>query len=109
MAKGNRLGDNLTDALIRLVQKVENTPEGGQFFSVTGRFEDVARPTTFRICTFTGAWSKNQDKTITFKHGGGGTVVATNLFANLSAPASTAHCAIHAEGTAWYLISAECE
>lgn len=108
MAKGNRLGDNLTDALIRVVQKAENTPESGQTFSVTGRFEDVARPVTFRICTFTGAWSKNQDKTITFRHGGGGTVVATNLMADIPAPASSGNCAIHAEGTAWFLISAEC-
>lgn len=107
MAKGNRLGNNLTDAIIRVVNKVENTPASGQFFNVTGRFEDVPSPVTFRICTFTGAWSKNQDKTITFKHGGG-TVVATNLFADITAPASTAHCAIHAEGTAWFLISAEC-
>jgi hypothetical protein len=109
MTKGNRLGDNLTNALIRVVEKVEGTPGRGQYFNVTGQFEDIPDPVTFRICTFTGSWAKNEDKAITFKHGGGGTVVATNLFANLSAPASSGNCAIHAEGTAWFLIAAECE
>ena len=65
---------------------------------------------TFRVCTFTGAWSKNSTKTVTFKNQTStpNTVSASNLFAAIAAPASTANCAIARDGTAWYLIAAEC-
>jgi hypothetical protein len=64
----------------------------------------------FRICTFTGAWSINSSKTVTFKYQTTtpNTVSALNLFANVPAPPSTANCAIGREGTAWFLIAAEC-
>ena len=68
---------------------------------------------TFRICTYTGAWSKNTDKTVTFRGitATPNTAVATNLFANVSgvtATSTTKNCAIAKDGTAWYLIAAEC-
>jgi hypothetical protein len=66
---------------------------------------------TFRICTFTGAWSKNTLKTVTFKFATNtpNTVSASNLFANISTSSpGTLNCAIAKEGTAWYLIAAEC-
>lgn len=64
----------------------------------------------FRVCTFTGAWSKGTDKTVTFKYQTStpNTAVATNLFADLSAAASPKNCAIAKDGTAWFLIAAEC-
>jgi hypothetical protein len=65
---------------------------------------------TFRICTFTGAWSINASKTVTFRGvtSTPNTVSAVNLFAAISAPASAANCAIAKDGTAWYLIAAQC-
>jgi len=64
----------------------------------------------FRVCTFTGAWSKNTDKTVTFKYQTStpNTAAASNLFADLGAAESSRNCAIAREGTAWYLIAAEC-
>lgn len=64
----------------------------------------------FRICTFTGAWSKNTDKTVTFRGvtATPNTALATNLFASIGTAASSRNCAIAREGTAWYLIAAEC-
>ena len=64
----------------------------------------------FRICTFTGAWSINSAKTVTFKYTTAtpNTAVATNLFATLGAAASSRNCAIAKDGTAWFLIAAEC-
>ena len=67
----------------------------------------------FRICTYTGAWSKNTDKTVTFRGitATPNTAIATNLFANVSgvtATSVTKNCAIAKDGTAWYLIAAEC-
>jgi len=64
----------------------------------------------FRVCTFTGAWSINSAKTVTFKYTTAtpNTAVATNLFATLGTAASSRNCAIAKDGTAWFLIAAEC-
>ncbi len=64
----------------------------------------------FRVCTFTGAWSKNTLKTVTFKYTTStpNTVSSSNLFADIGTAASARNCAIAREGTAWYLIAAEC-
>jgi hypothetical protein len=59
---------------------------------------------TFRIATFTGAWSIGATKTVTLKFATAQTAVATNLFATLPAPLASADCAIAKEGTAWYLV-----
>jgi hypothetical protein len=74
-------------------------------------FDSVQQSRTrpvFRVCTFTGAWSKGANKTVTFKYQTStpNTVTATNLFA--SVPGS-GNCAIAREGTAWFLIAAECD
>jgi hypothetical protein len=64
----------------------------------------------FRVCTFTGSWSINASKTVTFRGvtTTPNTVAAVNLFAEISAPSSAANCAIAKDGTAWYLIAAQC-
>jgi hypothetical protein len=64
----------------------------------------------FRVCTFTGAWSINGSKTITLRNQTTtpNTVSAVNLFAAIAAPSGTANCAIAKDGTAWYLIAAQC-
>ncbi len=65
----------------------------------------------FRVCTFTGTWTKTESKVVTFKYQTStpNTVTATNLFATVSNTATTTlNCAIAREGTAWYLIAAEC-
>lgn len=64
----------------------------------------------FRMCTFTGEWTKGTTATVTFLNQTTtpNTVVARNVFATVDASAFTAHCAIAREGTAWYLIAAEC-
>ena len=64
----------------------------------------------FRICTFTGAWSKNAMKTVTLKYvtSTPNTFSATNLFAEIPSHASAKNCAIAKDGTAWFLVAAEC-
>jgi hypothetical protein len=64
----------------------------------------------FRVCTFTGSWSINASKTVTFRGvtSTPNTVAAINLFAAISAPSGAANCAIAKDGTAWYLIAAQC-
>lgn len=67
----------------------------------------------FRVATFTGAWAINSPKTVTFKFQTStpNTAIATNLFAALTGTTSTANirnCGIARDGTAWFLIAAEC-
>lgn len=64
---------------------------------------------SFRVCTFTGSWNIDVSKTVTFKYQTStpNTVTATNLFANITAT-GTRNCAIAKEGTAWFLIAAQC-
>jgi hypothetical protein len=70
----------------------------------------VAAGKVFRVCTFTGAWEINSSKTVTFRNvtSTPNTVSATNLFAAIPARSSSRNCAIAKDGTAWYLIAAEC-
>jgi hypothetical protein len=64
----------------------------------------------FRVATFTGAWSINAEKTVTFRNQTAtpNTAAAVNLFAALSSAAGSRNCAIAKDGTACYLIAAEC-
>jgi len=59
----------------------------------------------FRVCTYTGSWSKGSAKTVTFKYATGtpNTVSATNLFVPVTDTAG-GDCAVAKDGTAWFLI-----
>lgn len=72
-------------------------------------YRDTPAGKVFRICTFTGSWNIDAAKTVTFKYQTAtpNTVSATNLFANITAT-GTRNCAIAKEGTAWFLIAAQC-
>ena len=65
----------------------------------------------FRMATFTASWDKGNPQTVTFLNQPNtpNTAVAINLFADVAiSTAVTAHCAIARDGSAWYLIAAEC-
>lgn len=73
------------------------------------RFGTVATDArkTFRVATFTGAWSIGATKTVTFKYQTAtpNTANVTNLFFPIVGTAtSSVDCAIAKDGTAWYLI-----
>jgi hypothetical protein len=59
----------------------------------------------FRVCTFTGAWSINTAKTVTFRNvtTTPNTVSVTNLVCGLS-PTGSCDATIAKDGTAWYLV-----
>lgn len=114
---GYRLGPVLTDKVIAVVKRVEDTPYKYGNASIPVRFEDDGYgggsgggSGGIRICTFTGSWSKNSAKTVTFKYQTTtpNTVAATNIFANLSVDCGARNCAIARDGTAWFMIQAEC-
>jgi len=65
---------------------------------------------TVATATFTGAWNKGSDKTITFRVNTAQTAVATNLFANIAAPASgTKSCCVFLESDKYILFATECD
>jgi hypothetical protein len=68
---------------------------------------DGRKPKVFRVATFTGAWSINATKTVTFKYQTAtpNTASVTNLFFPVtSTAAGNTDCAIAKDGTAWFLI-----
>jgi hypothetical protein len=94
---------------VRTVEAGDRNQPGLTFdhpqFGATGKL--------FRICTFTGAWSKNSAKVVTFRGitSTPNTAVAQNIFVAITGTTSTSttkNCAIAKDGTAWYLIAAEC-
>jgi hypothetical protein len=96
--------------VVRAVEGGDRDTPGIYFGSAPG----AAPGKTFRVCTFTGAWSKNTAKTVTFRNQTStpNTVSSENLFISLpgsTATSSSRVCAIAKEGTAWHLIQWEWE
>ena len=90
------------------IAKVVRAVEGGDRDAGPLSFGNrgvAGNPKLFRVCTFTGAWSINATKTVTFKNQTAtpNTVVATNLFCGLD-PSGSCDVAIAKDGTAWYLV-----
>jgi len=68
-------------------------------------------PKQIRMGTFTGAWALNANNTVTFRTTTStpNTASAINIFAAIATSAtSPRNCAIAKDGTAWYLIAAQC-
>jgi len=90
----------------RAVLSLENQVPAGKPLE----FSASAPPqkTIFRMCSFSGAWSKGASKTVTFTAGTStaNTATATNLLGTIYRNVGAA--AIARDGTAWYLIAAEC-
>jgi hypothetical protein len=94
---------------VRIVEAGDRDATGLRF----GKPGDSSAGKVFRVCTFTGAWSKDAAKVVTFRGvtSTPNTAVAQNIFVAISGTTSTSttkNCAIAKDGTAWYLISAEC-
>lgn len=105
--RGNELvqfTSNAADRIAKVVRTVErgDTKGTGLYF---GRPAIAEEGKVFRICTFTGAWSINSSKVVTFRNQTTtpNTVSALNLFFPWTGAATT-DCAIARDGTAWYLI-----
>jgi len=64
-----------------------------------------ANPRVFRVCTFTGAWTINTEKVVTFKNvtTTPNTVSAMNLVCGIS-PTASCDVSIARAGSAWYLV-----
>lgn len=94
---------------VRIVEQGERDQTGPEYGAVVDSgFGGGGK--AIRICTFTGSWAKNTLKTVTlaFQTSTPNTHIASNLFSNISVDCGSRKCAIARDGTAWYLIQAEC-
>ena len=90
------------------IAKVVRAVEGGdrdQPGITYGSAPGGAAGKTFRVCTFTGAWSIGSAKAITFKNQTTtpNTVSATNLFCGMN-PTAQCDVSVAKDGTAWYVV-----
>jgi len=95
----------------RVVRQVEGDYRRTKPLEFSAAFADARRGEfpVFRICTFSGAWAKGDEKTVSIKYAAvTATATAINLFASVPAPQGVGDCAIARDGTAWFLIAAEC-
>lgn len=107
MARGFLISDGLRQDIKRTIARVDGMPDGPGATKIPTRFESLPASAgkVFRICTFTGAWEINGEKTVTFRGvtTTPNTVAAVNLFCGLS-PTAACDVSIAKEGTAWYLV-----
>ena len=99
------------DRIAKVVRIVEAGDRGAEGLTFTPRMTGGGG-IKFRICTYTATspWTKSSDKVVVFKYQTTtpNTVTATNLFADVGTASGGVNCAIAKEGTAWFLIAAEC-
>jgi hypothetical protein len=89
-----------------VVRAVESEPQRTKplVFDAIG---PSSKKKVFLICTFTAAWSIDQTQTVRIRNSTA-TLQAVNLFAGITSVSGTKNCAIAKDGTAWYLIAAQC-
>lgn len=105
--KGALVGPQFLGELKQTIARVGAMPYGGAMTRIPTRFEDGggSSPKTFRVCTFSGEWAIDTDKTVTFKNQTTtpNTVSARNLVCGLN-PSGSCDVSIAKDGTAWYLV-----
>lgn len=97
------------ERIAKVVRRVEQGNRGGKGLTFQ-RVGSGGGGKVFRMCTFTGTWSKDSIKTVTFRGvtSTPNTAAAINVFIAVSGNTASKNCAIARDGTAWYLIAAEC-
>lgn len=109
------IGPGLRDKLRETIIRVDSIARKEAGPTIPTSSQEMMRSSPgggFRICTFTGAWSIDALKTVTFKYvtNTPNTVSAVNLFADVGAGCGGPRdCAIARDGTAWHLIAARCQ
>jgi|LakMenEpi03Aug12_release.lakeMendotaPanAssembly.Ray.scaffolds.fasta_scaffold147392_2 hypothetical protein len=110
MARGFLISEGLRQDIKRTIARVDGMPDGPGATKIPTRFESLPSAgggKVFRVCTFTGAWSIGDAKTVTFKYQTAtpNTASVTNLFFPVTSTATAAtDCGIAKDGTAWFLI-----
>lgn len=98
------------DRIARTVRIVEGGDKKGNALTFPPPPQKLI--SVFRVASHgTAAWDKGSTATVTFltMTSTPNTATAVNLFADLASGTASRSCAIARDGTAWYLIAAECE
>ena len=102
------IGESLREKLKSTIAKVDSISFGGPVSRIPIAFDDATPyfPKVFRVCTFTGSWAINTEKTVKFfgVTSTPNTVSAANLIYELPNQGEIP-CGIAKDGTAWYLIA----
>lgn len=106
-AAGNNRFVKFSHGSAQRIAKVVRTVEAGDRNQPGITFDHPmpASGKVFRIGTFSGSWSIDSSKTVTFKYQTAtpNTASATNLFFDIPSD-GTKNCAIAKDGTAWFLV-----
>lgn len=110
------VGPNLLGDMRETIHRVAGmqTPEGGSL--LPGIVLPMMQPSeggVVRMGKFTGTWTKNSDRIVTLLNSAitPNTVSATNVFVTITGTTVTStfiKCAIAEDGTAFFVIAAEC-
>lgn len=107
MARGYLIGEGYRDRIDRTISRVDGLVDGSAATQIPTRLQELGGSSqkVFRICTFTGSWAIDSDKTVTFKGvtTTPNTVSAKNLVCGLD-PSGSCDVSIAKDGTAWYLV-----
>jgi len=108
MARGYLIGEGYRDRIDRTITRVDGLVDGSAATQIPTRLQELGGSSqkVFRICTFTGSWAINGDKSVTFKGvtTTPNTVSAVNLVCGLNPGTVTCDVSIAKDGTAWYLV-----
>jgi hypothetical protein len=106
---------SFTRPAVARIANVVRTVEGARKPGDALAFDAIMQQRrVFRVCTFTGTWAVDTEKTLKFYHitNTPNTITAHNIFADIKGGTSSAcmtNCAIAKNGSAWYLIAAGCQ
>lgn len=104
-----RIGPGLRVKLRQMVDAFDGEPSGDGDSETPTRLQDPLRiGVEFHMASFSGSWLKGSSRTVTLAINTSRTCLVTNVFADLSVDCGARKCAIARDGTAWYLIQAEC-
>lgn len=105
--KGYLVGETLAQQIKTTIARVDGMAASSGATEIPTRFDEIGspRPKVFRVCTFTGPWAIDTEKTVTFRGvtTAPNTVNVKNLMCGLS-PAGACDVMVAKEGTAWYLV-----
>ena len=105
------IGPGLRDKLRDVITRVGGTPDNVSGATIPTRLQTMGGPAgkVFRVCTFTGAWSINSSKTLTFQNvtATPNTVSATNQLFTIGDACQTQVAYIGKIKSDWHLLNVQ--
>jgi hypothetical protein len=119
MSNGFLIGPDLLGRIRRVTDTVDGMPTSTGITRIPTRLQDVPRSggggVSFQVCTFTGSWSRGDNKTVAFKYQTTtpNTISASNIIATIpvgcTGGTGTRDVLVAKAGTAWFYVTHERE